>query len=204
MKRSNMARALGTQSAPNLGYSRIPSVSRAISAICHRHRDSPLQVEFVGGSTRWRFVEDDFNESESDSQPKTRRVRPSNTSASRSSSQACLHEVTIAAGWGQKSEREKRMEKLTSKLGYTPGLPRQRGGESRLDSFLPAEYRAGAFDFKAPVAPKPRSTYSGDVKLETRQNLRILKMPPDGDRLVVKRWTAGFFEASSRQLEPGW
>ena len=127
MKRSNMARALGTQSAPNLGHSRIPSVSRAISAICHRRRDSPLQVEFVGGSTRWRFVEDDFNESESDSQPKTRRVRPSNTSASRSSSQACLHEVTIAAGWGQKSEREKRMEKLTSKLGYTPGLPRQRG-----------------------------------------------------------------------------
>eukprot|EP00435_Cladocopium_sp_Y103_P010815 s3770_g2.t2 len=100
---------------------------------------------------------------------------------------ACLHEVTIAGGWGQKSEREKRMEKLTSKLGYRPGLPRQRGGESRLDSFLPAEYRAGAFkDFKAPVAPKPRSTYSGDVKLETRQNLRILKMPPDGDRLVVE------------------
>ena len=53
MKR-NMARS-GTQSAPNLGYSRIPSVSRAISAICRR-QDSPLQVEFVGGSTRWRFV----------------------------------------------------------------------------------------------------------------------------------------------------
>ena len=125
MKRSNMAHsALGTQSAPNLGYSRIPSVSRAISAICHRRQDSPLQVEFVGGSTRWRFVEDDLNESEADSQPRTRRVRQPKASAS---SQACLHEVTIAAGWGQKSERDKRMEKLTSKLGYRPGLPRQRG-----------------------------------------------------------------------------
>ena len=126
MKR-NMARS-GTQSAPNLGYSRIPSVSRAISAICRR-QDSPLQVEFVGGSTRWRFVEDEFNESESEFQPKTRRVRASK--ASKASSQACMHEVTIAAGWGQKSEREKRMEKLTSKLGYRPGLPRQRGDLAR-------------------------------------------------------------------------
>eukprot|EP00438_Fugacium_kawagutii_P000840 Skav202990 [mRNA] locus=scaffold2267:515691:516707:- [translate_table: standard] len=78
-------------------------------------------------------------------------------------------------------------------------MPRHKGGESRLDSFLPAEYRAGAFrDFKPPVPPKARSTYAGDVLLETRPQLKILKMPPDGDRLVVKRWAKGFFEAQSR------
>ena len=119
MKRS----ARGVQSAPNLGYSRIPSVSRAISAICHRLDEHPLQVEFVGGNTRWRFVEDDYD-SDADSSRKSRFSPP------KASSRACLHEVTIAGGWGQKSEREKRLEKLAEKLGYRPGMPRQKGAES--------------------------------------------------------------------------
>lgn len=118
-----MARRPGTQSAPHLG-SRIPSVSRAISAICQRQSGAPgLQVEFVGGTTRWRFVEEEDWIVEALEPSKSSRFGPS-----KASSQACLHEVTIAGGWGQKSEREKRLEKLTSKLGYLPGMPRHKGG----------------------------------------------------------------------------
>ena len=143
-------------------------------------------VEFVGGPMRWRFVEEDFlDEPESPA----RRQMPK----MQSRSQPNLHDVTIAAGWGAKSERERRLAKLVSKLGYCPGLPR-RGFESRLSSFLPAEYRAGSFSNYRPKAPQHKSSYSGDVTLETRQNLRILELPPDGDRLVVRRWGPGFFE----------
>eukprot|EP00434_Breviolum_minutum_P009117 symbB.v1.2.008031.t1/scaffold490.1/size198488/2 len=189
-----------TQSAPNLsGYSRIPSVSRAIPFACRGRSvdaNSQLQVEFIGGTARWRFVEDE------DEVPKSQKKHSKQVACSyaRPSSKPCLHEVTIAGGWGQKSAREKRLEKLASKLGYLPGMPRMKGGESRLDSFLPTEYRAGSFkDFKPSPAPIARSSYAGKVTLETRQHLKILKMPPDGDRLVVKRWTSGFFEVSSRE-----
>ena len=195
MKRSPGSRSHGTR-AP-LGHSgahsqfassRIPSVSRAVSAICNRRPESPCMVEFVGGKMRWRFVEEDFLEPES---PARRQVPKMQSHQSRS--QPNLHDVTIAAGWGEKSEKERRLAKLVSKLGYCPGLPR-RGFESRLSSFLPAEFRAGSFSNYRPKPPPQKSSYSGDVNLETRQNLRILELPPDGDRLVVRRWGPGFFE----------
>ena len=92
--------------------SRIPSVSRAISAICQRRPEQPLQVEFVGGRSRWRFVEE----------------APLRNERVKASSQPSLHHVTIAGGWGERSDRERRLAKLASKLGYYPGLPRQLGG----------------------------------------------------------------------------
>ncbi len=119
-----------SQSAPNLclsGYSRIPSVSRAIPLACRSvDGNSQLQVEFIGGTARWRFVED---EDEVDEVAKSQKKRSKQVACSyaRPSSKACLHEVTIAGGWGQKSEREKRLEKLASKLGYLPGMPRLKG-----------------------------------------------------------------------------
>eukprot|EP00437_Effrenium_voratum_P069022 CAMPEP_0181497590 /NCGR_PEP_ID=MMETSP1110-20121109/53617_1 /TAXON_ID=174948 /ORGANISM="Symbiodinium sp., Strain CCMP421" /LENGTH=133 /DNA_ID=CAMNT_0023625541 /DNA_START=11 /DNA_END=409 /DNA_ORIENTATION=+ len=117
--------------------SRIPSVSRAISAICQRRPEQPLQVEFVGGRSRWRFVEE----------------APLRNERVKASSQPSLHHVTIAGGWGERSDRERRLAKLASKLGYYPGLPRQKV-ESRLDSFLPAEFRAGAFSNFTPKKPR--------------------------------------------------
>ena len=116
-----------TQSAPNLsGYSRIPSVSRAIPFACRGRSvdaNSQLQVEFIGGTARWRFVEDE------DEVPKSQKKHSKQVACSyaRPSSKPCLHEVTIAGGWGQKSAREKRLEKLASKLGYLPGMPRMKG-----------------------------------------------------------------------------
>mmetsp|Transcript_66983 Transcript_66983/g.157944 ORF Transcript_66983/g.157944 Transcript_66983/m.157944 type:complete len:199 (+) Transcript_66983:101-697(+) len=160
--------------------SRIPQVSRAVSAICHRLPEPTCMVEFVGGPERWRFVEE-FE------QP------PRRVPKMQSRSQPNLHAVTVAAGWGEKSDRERKLAKLVSKLGYCPGLPR-RGFESKLSSFLPAEYRAGSFSGYRPKAPDRKPDYVGDVCLETRQNIRILELPPDGDRLVVKRWGPGFFE----------
>ena len=173
--------------------SRIPAVSRAITAMCQPSPVVPLQVEFVGGASRWRFIEpEDFEADEAESQ-----AVPGNRRFKKASSQPCLHEVTIAGGWGEKTERERRLTKLASKLGYLPGMPRQKAAKSRLDSFLPAEYRAGAFkDFKPPVPKTRKSSYAGDVTVETRQHLRILKVN-SGDRLVVKRWAPGFFETHS-------
>ncbi|CAK9105429.1 unnamed protein product [Durusdinium trenchii] len=183
------------QTAP-ASSSRVPAVSRAIHALSARGgarlQETTLQVEFVGGPARWRFVEEEPCE-EVELEVRASRFP-------KASSQPCLHEVTIAGGWGERSERERRLTKLASKLGYIPGLPRQRVGKSRLDSFLPAEYRAGAFkDFKPPIPKVRKSSYAGDVAVETRQHLRILKLP-EGDRLVVKRWAPGFFEAPSRRI----
>ena len=126
-RRRAMNQTRKTQSAPNLsGYSRIPSVSRAIPFACRGRSvdaNSQLQVEFIGGTARWRFVEDE------DEVPKSQKKHSKQVACSyaRPSSKPCLHEVTIAGGWGQKSEREKRLEKLASKLGYLPGMPRMKG-----------------------------------------------------------------------------
>mmetsp|Transcript_24718 Transcript_24718/g.50832 ORF Transcript_24718/g.50832 Transcript_24718/m.50832 type:complete len:240 (+) Transcript_24718:88-807(+) len=193
--RAHVAGRSGAQTQA-FASSRIPSVSRAVSAICNRRPESPCMVEFVGGPMRWRFVEEDFLEPES---PARRQVPKMQSHQSRS--QPNLHDVTIAAGWGEKSERERRLAKLVSKLGYCPGLPR-RGFESRLSSFLPAEFRAGSFSNYRPKPPPQKSNYSGDVNLETRQNLRILELPPDGDRLVLRRWGPGFFELPPKPRSP--
>ena len=143
---------------------------------------------------RWRFVEEDFLLDEPDVTPvSTARRQVPKVPKMQSRSQPNLHDVTVAAGWGEKSERERRLAKLVSKLGYCPGLPRK-GFESRLSSFLPAEFRAGSFSNYRPKPPPQKSSYTGDVNLETRQNLRILELPPDGDRLVLRRWGPGFFE----------
>ena len=83
----------------------------------------PCKWSLLVEPSRWRFVEDE------DEVPKSQKKHSKQVACSyaRPSSKPCLHEVTIAGGWGQKSAREKRLEKLASKLGYLPGMPRMKG-----------------------------------------------------------------------------
>lgn len=157
--------------------------------------EEPLAVEYVGGSARWRFQEPE--------EPQ----RPRNAGAASDSSpcQQNPHEVTLAAGWGEKSRRQKKVSRIVTRLGYCPGLTRKRGhNESLLHTFLPPEWKAGAFnDYasgeRSPARPKQNSlSSSSSVLVETKGLLRVLELPPHGQQLVVKRWRAGFFEKPPR------
>ena len=53
----------------------------------------------------------------------------------KAASQPCLHEVTVAAGWGETSEAEQRLARLALKLGYMPGQKRSKA-QSRLATRL--------------------------------------------------------------------
>mmetsp|Transcript_9638 Transcript_9638/g.17320 ORF Transcript_9638/g.17320 Transcript_9638/m.17320 type:complete len:324 (-) Transcript_9638:80-1051(-) len=167
--------------------SRLPSVSRALSTFStHPYaKEQSFAVEYVGGAQRWRLVET----APMPEEPRRARL-------SKPLSQPNLHAVTLAGGWGTKSKRDKRIAKTITHLGYCPGLPRRRAmNESRLGSFLPPEYKAGSFsDFKPTSTHQTSLANTSEVLVDTRANLRILELPPTGERLVVKRWAPGYFE----------
>lgn len=157
--------------------------------------ENPLAVEYVGGSARWRF-----QEPEELPRPRNAGIAPDSLSC-----QQNPHDVTLAAGWGEKSRREKKVARIVTRLGYCPGLTRKRGhNESLLHTFLPPHWKAGAFnDYasgeRSPARPKQNSlSSSSSVLVETKDHLRILELPPHGQQLVVKRWRAGFFEKPPR------
>eukprot|EP00930_Biecheleria_cincta_P008780 TRINITY_DN110348_c0_g1_i1.p1 TRINITY_DN110348_c0_g1~~TRINITY_DN110348_c0_g1_i1.p1 ORF type:complete len:304 (-),score=61.64 TRINITY_DN110348_c0_g1_i1:100-1011(-) len=177
--------------------SRLPCLSRAMTTMVSQPLcEEPLAVEYIGGSARWRF-----QEPEESPRPK----RNVGVAPETSSCQQNLHAVTLAAGWGEKSRREKKVAQIVTRLGYCPGLTRKRGhNESLLHTFLPPHMKAGAFnDYasgeRSPARPKHSSlSNSSSVLVETRDNLRVLELPPHGQQLVVKRWRAGFFEKPPR------
>eukprot|EP00931_Biecheleriopsis_adriatica_P032710 TRINITY_DN19052_c0_g1_i2.p1 TRINITY_DN19052_c0_g1~~TRINITY_DN19052_c0_g1_i2.p1 ORF type:complete len:233 (-),score=38.20 TRINITY_DN19052_c0_g1_i2:103-801(-) len=203
MSRLNHRRPDETFLQMSASTSRLPSVSRAMSSMLSRSNQSQesLAAEFVGGPMRWRFIEDDpLMEDESEAEHVHRREmaqkpwRPAN--------QPYMHEMTLAAGWGEQSKRQKKIKKTITRLGYCPGLPRQKSWENPLNSWLPPEYRAGAFSNFRPSPPPPQRKRHTEVHLETRDHLQLLELPPDGDVLVAKRWGPGYFLKPSRTSSP--
>eukprot|EP00930_Biecheleria_cincta_P027602 TRINITY_DN19360_c0_g1_i1.p1 TRINITY_DN19360_c0_g1~~TRINITY_DN19360_c0_g1_i1.p1 ORF type:complete len:673 (+),score=155.68 TRINITY_DN19360_c0_g1_i1:51-2069(+) len=208
--------------------SRLPSLASltARSGFGTARAEQPsFTVEYVGGPCRWKFVKTAPDKLDAASKLRARSSSalqgPTGKASGigehrprrQKSEPVALHEATRSMGWGEKSERELKFHSVAMQLGYCPGMPRKRGmNESRLGDWLPPAYRAGTFldlapTAKAKLAPggtddarggRSASTSASAVKIETRDQVRILTMPPDGERLMVKRFASFWTELPSK------
>lgn len=190
--------------------SSLPSASRNISNLCHpalSAKGNTFMPEYVGGLQRWRFSSTEY-QSDRSTRQETFQQKAAATCPH------TLHPVTIAGGWDRKVKQNQ--DEVLKKFGYVPGMPRSKSQESRLSEFLPSSWRAFSGEFKA--VPKPKINESSaapshicsvepgerasspSVEIQTLKDIRIVKFNPDGDRLIVKRWQAGFNEVPASRV----
>lgn len=136
-------------------------------------------AEYVGGKQRWRYYK---VEAEAQAPPKSKRR------LAKSQSDTAVGDY--------------------KHLGYNPGQPRRPPPESLLSSMVPAQWRA----YGSPMpdirpqeamgsqvsAPRCQGLQSSPVEITTLKDVRVLKLNPEGDRLLVKRWARGHAESLSR------